>query len=575
MVFMGDGYTSSEIATTYTAQVQGLLGAMFHGGLLSDPFGRYKNFFNIHSIDIVSNESGADDPSKGISRDTALDAGYSGRALNVSLDKANAIESNVLRYAGFASEMRFILVNSESYGGAGYDSGIFSAGHSQAYEIALHEIGHAFAHLGDEYDDGASSPYTGADPSYVNVTTDPSGAKWSRWLGYDQPGIGVIGAYEGAYYHANGVYRPSFNSKMKTLGQPFDAVSREQFIRKFYEFVDPLDGYTDPWSTKHNLTDFYVDTIDPAVIKVDWTVDGKTVVNAGETFRVDQDYYGFGTHTVTARAYDPTDWVRGDRSALEQSVSWTVVNDHLLTGGSAADRLVGNGLSNELQGRAGSDTLDGGAGADVLIGGAGNDTYYIDGFDTLVEAAGGGVDTAYASVSYALGDSEVETLVALGSTAISLTGTGSANRLHGNSGTNTLKGQAGHDTIHGGGGNDTLWGEHGRDVFVFNSKLGTHTSDRNVNFDRLTDFKVQDDTIWLDNAVFRKLGKGMETKPVKLGLEFLSLSGDAKERDDHIIYNRKTGVLSYDADGSGKGRMVEFAQLAKNLKLTSSDFFVV
>nr|WP_281432965.1 M64 family metallopeptidase [Microvirga terrestris] len=574
MVFMGDGYTAPEIGTTYTSQVQGFLQYMFSGSLLSEPFGRYQNFFNIHSIEVISNESGADDQANGIYRDTALDAHYNGRELSVDLYKADQIEEGVLPY-GVTSEMRYILVNSAVYGGAGYDSGIYSAGNVHAHEIALHEIGHAFANLGDEYDYGISGPYTGNEPSYVNVTADPTGAKWARWLGYDQPGIGVIGAYEGAYYRADGAYRPSLNSKMKNLGQPFDAVSREQFIRKFYEFVDPLDGYMDPWSTKHNLTDFYVDTIDPAVIKVDWTVDGKTVVNAGETFRVDQDYYGFGTHTVTARAYDPTDWVRGDRSALEQSVSWTVVNDHLLTGGSAADRLVGNGLPNELQGRAGSDTLDGGAGADVLIGGSGNDTYYIDELDTLVEAAGGGSDTAYASVSYALGDSEVETLVALGSTAISLTGTQSANRLHGNSGKNTLKGQAGHDTIHGGGGNDTLWGEHGRDVFVFNSKLGTHTSDRKVNFDRLTDFKVDDDTIWLDNAVFRKLGKGSEAKPVKLSHELLSVSGDAKERDDHIIYNRKTGVLSYDADGSGRGRMVEFAQLAKNLKLTSSDFFIV
>jgi hypothetical protein len=49
VVFMGDGYTSAEIGTTYTAQVQGLLGYMFNGSLLSEPFGRYKKLLQ-HSF---------------------------------------------------------------------------------------------------------------------------------------------------------------------------------------------------------------------------------------------------------------------------------------------------------------------------------------------------------------------------------------------------------------------------------------------------------------------------------------------------------------------------------------------
>jgi IgA Peptidase M64 len=280
---------------------------MFNGSTLSEPFGRYRNFFNIYSIDVVSNQSGADDPANGVERDTVLDGHYNGRTLSVDLNKADQIEESVLPY-GVSSEMRYILLNSAAYGGAGYDSGIYSAGNVHAYEIALHEIGHAFADLGDEYDYGIPGPYTGAEPSYANVTADPAGAKWARWIGYDQPGIGVIGAYEGAYYRTEGAYRPSLNSKMKNLGQPFDAVSREHFVLKFYQFVDPLDAYTDPWTIHRNLTDFYVDTIDPAVILVDWTVDGVTAVNAGETFRITKDHYGFGEHTIKARAYDPTDW---------------------------------------------------------------------------------------------------------------------------------------------------------------------------------------------------------------------------------------------------------------------------
>ena len=42
-----------------------------------------------------------------------------------------------------------------------------------------------------------------------------------------------------------------------------------------------------------------------------------------------------------------------------------------------------------------------------------------------------------------------------------------------------------------------------------------------------------------------------------------------------MLYDKKTGILSYDADGSGRGKAVEFAKLAKNLKMTEKDFFVI
>ncbi len=45
--------------------------------------------------------------------------------------------------------------------------------------------------------------------------------------------------------------------------------------------------------------------------------------------------------------------------------------------------------------------------------------------------------------------------------------------------------------------------------------------------------------------------------------------------NDDIVYNKRTGILSYDADGSGKGRAVEFAQVKKGLALTHNDVFVV
>ena len=104
--------------------------------------------------------------------------------------------------------------------------------------------------------------------------------------------------------------------------------------------------------------------------------------------------------------------------------------------------LAGNDL---LSGGLGNDTLEGGAGADRLLGGLGNDVYVIDALDTVVEAAGAGVDTVRAAHSTTLG-ANLENLVLLGTANINGNGNALANWLHGNAGRNILTGGAGNDT---------------------------------------------------------------------------------------------------------------------------------
>jgi VCBS repeat-containing protein len=154
--------------------------------------------------------------------------------------------------------------------------------------------------------------------------------------------------------------------------------------------------------------------------------------------------------------------------------------------------------------------------------------------------------------------------------AETVTGTGTADILTGGAGKDVFKGGTGDDKLSGGADNDTLWGEKGKDVFVFDTALGTSSTDRKVNFDTIKDFSVRDDSIQLDNAIFKKL-----VKVGKLNKNYFTIGDKAKDKNDYIVYNNKTGVLSYDADGSGKGKAVEFAQLSRNLKMTEKDFFVI
>ncbi|HHH75644.1 MAG TPA: hypothetical protein ENL03_01305, partial [Phycisphaerae bacterium] len=58
IVFLGDGYTASEIDTVYPTHIDNMLTHMFNAG--EDPFPRYSNYFNIHKVDVISEQSGAD-----------------------------------------------------------------------------------------------------------------------------------------------------------------------------------------------------------------------------------------------------------------------------------------------------------------------------------------------------------------------------------------------------------------------------------------------------------------------------------------------------------------------------------
>jgi Ca2+-binding RTX toxin-like protein len=236
-----------------------------------------------------------------------------------------------------------------------------------------------------------------------------------------------------------------------------------------------------------------------------------------------------------------------------------------LNGNELSNRITGNASQNTLNGKAGNDVLDGGAGADWMTGGAGDDTFIVDNAgDQVVEVRGGGQDTVITGLSFTLGSTQdIEVLTATGSSSVTLKGNSIANAITGNLGKNT---------IYGGMGNDQLTGGSGKDNFVFDTR-----PNRSTNKDKIADYSVRDDSIWLENKVFTKLGrKGSEKKPAQLNKDFFVAGTKAKDKNDYVIYDKKKGVLYYDADGSGsKYKQVEFATLAKNLKMTEKDFFII
>ncbi len=238
--------------------------------------------------------------------------------------------------------------------------------------------------------------------------------------------------------------------------------------------------------------------------------------------------------------------------------------DDLLLSGGGNDRLDGGGGNDTLFAGGGNDIVNGGTGNDLMIGGdgAGNDSYDggkgIDTVKYTSAMAGITVDMAKGTASSSAGGDTagigtdklkgIENLIA-GNYADTLIGSKDAN---------VIEGRSGNDTIDGGLGSDTLIGGAGADRFFFSTKPAAN------NIDTISDFEVGIDKLVLSAKIFAKLKGITDFTP------YFAIS-TAADANDFLIYDPATGRLSYDADGSGKGKATEIAILVGAAGLVATD----
>jgi hypothetical protein len=87
---------------------------------------------------------------------------------------------------------------------------------------------------------------------------------------------------------------------------------------------------------------------------------------------------------------------------------------------------------------------------------------------------------------------------------------------------------------------------------------------------------VADDQIWLDSKIFKSVDCACSEKPMALKEKFFTIGDEAKDKDDFIIYQESTGILLYDADGSGTAcKAVAFAKIGAGKDLSHLDFVVI
>ena len=351
IVFVGDGYTAPELPL-FEQQVTAFADEMF----AEEPLRTYRPLFSVHRVDVVSQDSGvSNDPVQGISKDTALDMTFwcNGieRLLCVNVGLAYAYANTVMLPGGEQPDQVLALANTSKYGGAGYPSnnlGTASAGNSAAVEIVVHELGHSMANLADEYDYGGPAMFTGPEPVDANASKLTStqmatqNTKWASWLGTNSSvWDGSHSTFEGAVYSTNGVYRPTNNSKMRSLYRPFNLVSAEAFIKEIYREVSPIDSFgPTQYVTQH--TEVFIVPVRPVnrPLSIQWSFKGVPIPGATNE-RLDTRAAGLtGYGLLTVRAQDTTPWMRDEafrEARMTKSYSFLLDLPPLCTGDIADD----------------------------------------------------------------------------------------------------------------------------------------------------------------------------------------------------------------------------------------------
>lgn len=244
IVFIPEGYTMDEMAK-FKADCARLAGFL----LKCAPFNAYADKINISGVEAPSPQSGADIPGKDIWRKTVLNSTFytfdvERYLTTCDMKSVRDVAANV------PYDQVCIVANSQVYGGGGIYNhyALFTSDNPYADYVFVHEFGHSFAGLGDEYYNSEV-----AYEDFYNLKVEP----WepnlttlvdfdSKWKSMVTPGAPIptpagdkeryaVGAYEGGGYMTNGVFRPSHDCTMKSLSYNNFCPVCQQAIREMLE----------------------------------------------------------------------------------------------------------------------------------------------------------------------------------------------------------------------------------------------------------------------------------------------------------------------------------------------------
>ena len=245
VAIVAEGYTEAEMDVFYRDAQTACESLFGH-----EPFRSMKKRFNVVAVASPSEDSGVSIPRLSEWRSTAFGSHfstfYSDRYLTTSHLKTlhDAL-------AGIDYEHIIVLANTDEYGGGGiYNSYTLTTAHHKDFRpVVVHEFGHSFGGLADEYfydEDVMNDTYpTDVEPWEQNVTTRVDFAsKWQDMIPEGTPlptpadnfNMHEVGLYEGAAYSARGLYRASYNCRMRTNEYPAFCPVCQRALRRLIEF---------------------------------------------------------------------------------------------------------------------------------------------------------------------------------------------------------------------------------------------------------------------------------------------------------------------------------------------------
>ena len=244
VAILAEGYTLQEIQTFYEDADIACKSIFDH-----EPFKSMKKRFNVVAVASPSTDSGVSVPRLNEWKHTAFGSHfstfYSDRYLTTS--RVKAIHDAL---AGIPYEHIIILANTEEYGGGGiYNSYTLTTAHHPMFRpVVVHEFGHSFGGLADEYfydNDVMTDTYPlDIEPWEQNISTQVDfAAKWKDMLSENTPvptpaevSENYPGVYEGGGYSAKGIFRPAENCRMRTNEYPAFCPVCQRALRRIIEF---------------------------------------------------------------------------------------------------------------------------------------------------------------------------------------------------------------------------------------------------------------------------------------------------------------------------------------------------
>lgn len=321
VVVLGDGYTEDQQALFRTHVADAIDNMHSDAGIA-----RHFDALSIHMVSTVSNDSGADDVDTTDARDTYYDSTYNCGSIQrlICANSLTMLSTAIEEYPDF--DQVILLVNDTRYGGSGNSGARYAITSAYSPEIALHEMGHSLANLADEYVDNLLVETTGfpafVEGNHPNVTalTDPAEVPWSHWIDSSLPlpqqqGDSGVGLFEGGLYRSRGVFRPTFDSRMRSFDATFGPVNSEIWVLSLYENTDGgIRGFSPVQSTVVSTVgesqSFVVSPIFGLDVQsVEWTLDGERVDPGVDPYQLILSPDA-GRHTLNVRVQDISGVIR-------------------------------------------------------------------------------------------------------------------------------------------------------------------------------------------------------------------------------------------------------------------------